>query len=435
MLNSFKKHITTNFPFLFNSKLLLAVSGGVDSIVLTHLCRKCKLDVALAHCNFKLRGAESDDDEKFVISIANHLNIEVFVESFDTTSYAEDNNLSIQMAARELRYRWFKQLSNALGFRYIVTAHQAEDNLETFLINLSRGAGLEGLTGIPPTNKKVVRPLLPFSREEITIYAIENNIKWREDSSNIEIKYLRNRLRHKVIPELRKINPHLISNFQNTIKFLKGSSQIVKSHTEYLKSSLFIREEGIIKIPVSQLLKLKPRKPYLYEIFKEFGFTAWDDVESLLTAGSGKQIFSPTHRMIKDREYLLIKNTEKNNSLKEFFINEGEEYVMRPLAMSFFTVNKINENNDSVIYIDKEKLKFPLIVRKRKEGDYFYPFGMKGKKKLSKFFKDEKYSLLDKENQWLLCSGNEIIWVIGKRADDRFKVTEKTSEIIKIKAH
>ena len=435
MLTEFKKYIIQDFPFLLNSKLLIAVSGGVDSIVLAHLCYKSGLHIALAHCNFNLRGEESDADEKFVADFANRLGVEVFIESFDTREYVKENKVSTQIAARELRYEWFIDLSNALKFDYILTAHQADDNLETFLINLSRGTGLDGLIGIPSINNNIIRPLLPFSREDVLGYAKENELEWREDSTNQETKYLRNKLRHEVVPMLKEINPAFLSNFQNTVNYLKGTSEILKNHIAEIRSKLFLIKDGTIKIPVNELLKLKPKKAYLYAIFKEYGFTEWNDVESLLEAGSGKQIFSSDYRMIKDRDYIYIDSLLPITEDIEYEIPEEEQHILTPVALSFSKVNQLKAEHEKTIYADKKKLKFPLIVRKRKEGDYFYPFGMEGKKKLSKFYKDEKYSILDKENQWLLCSGNEIVWVIGKRADNRFKITGSTTEIIKIKLH
>lgn len=435
MLTEFKKHIIQDFPFLLNSKLLIAVSGGVDSIVLAYLCYKSGLHIALAHCNFNLRGKESDADEKFVVDFANKLDAEVFVEGFDTKEYVKEKRVSVQLAARELRYEWFNDLCTALDFDYILTAHQADDNLETFLINLSRGTGLDGLTGIPSVNNNVIRPLLPFSREEVVQYAKENELKWREDSSNQETKYLRNKFRHEVVPILKEINPDFLSNFQNTVNYLKGTSQISENHIAEIRLKLFLIEDGTIKIQVKELLKLKPKKAYLYALFNEYGFTEWNDVELLLEAGSGKQIFSNDYRMIKDRDFIYVDPILPFTEDVEHEISEEEQCVLSPVALSFTSVKQVDGESKKAIHVDKEKLKFPLIVRKRKEGDYFYPFGMVGKKKLSKFYKDEKYSILDKENQWLLCSGNEIVWVIGKRADNRYRVTQGTTGIIKIKLH
>lgn len=436
MLTKFEKHIKNTFPFLIGAKVLVAVSGGIDSIVLTHLCHEMKLDIALAHCNFNLRGNDSSEDEQFVHNLGKQLKKEVHVQHFKTEKYAKKQKLSIQMAARELRYQWFTTLCNTSGYEYILTAHHADDNLETFIINLSRGTGLDGLTGIPPVNGKVIRPLLSFSRKEILTFAEENKIEWREDKSNLETKYLRNKIRLEVSPVLKELHPTFLQNFMNTQEYLSGSAQIMEAQTKEFKSVLFNKDGGIYKVLVAQLLRLNPLKAYLYEFFKEFGFTQSNDIVELLKAQSGKQLFSSTHRMIKDRDYILIDKIGANNhEIKAYPIHIGEDAITHPVKMNFNSVSEIQNENPNVIYVDKETLKFPLILRKWQNGDYFYPFGLAGKKKLSKFFKDEKYSLIEKEKQWLLCSDNRIVWVLGKRADDRFKVTEKTAHILKIQTH
>lgn len=433
MYNKFKQHIETSFSFLKEAKLLVAVSGGVDSIVLTHLCHQLKLDMALAHCNFNLRGEESDADEQFVLNYGQQIDKEVFTQHFNTKEYAKEHKLSIQMAARELRYDWFDDLSTALEFDYILTAHHADDDLETFIINLSRGTGLDGLTGIPPKNDIIIRPLLAFSRQEIIDYALINKIEWREDHSNEEVKYLRNKIRHELVPVLKELHPQLLSNFLNTQQYLQGSSKILNKHIREIKSELFKKESTTYKISIAKLLDLDPLPSYLYELFKDFGFTQWDDIKDLLTAQSGKQLFSDTYRMLKDRGYLFIDEYKRNESSEKIYeITKENLSITTPIKLTFTEVNTIDTKGENTVFVDKEKLKFPLIVRKWQIGDYFYPHGLKGKKKLSKFFKDEKYSLIAKENQWLLCSGNDIMWVIRKRADDRFKVTEKTNQILKI---
>lgn len=435
MLSNFKKHIETQFHSLQQARLLIAVSGGIDSMVLVDLCNQLKLNFAIAHCNFKLRGIHSDADEKFILETAEKINKKAFVKHFKTEVYAREHHLSIQMAARNLRYDWFFELSNSLNFDYILTAHHADDKLETFLINLSRGSGLEGLTGIPERNKNVIRPMLNFSRSEIETYAISNSIEWREDQSNTDIKYLRNKIRHEIVPKLKELHPQFLDNFMKTQQYLDGSSKIIAEEIKELKSILFNKEEEIIKIPIGQLKGLLPLKAYIYELFKDFGFTEWNDVIKLLDANSGKQIISATHRMLKDRSFILIDKikTDDHDTKKEFLIQESDHQITEPLSLSFEPTKTIDEKNKRVIYLDKEKLNFPLIVRKWVKGDYFYPFGLKGKKKLSKFFKDEKVSLIAKERQWLLCSGNDIVWVIGKRADERFKVTSQTDQILKVK--
>ncbi|WP_274474641.1 tRNA lysidine(34) synthetase TilS [Mangrovimonas aestuarii] len=434
MQKAFQNHINSSFPFLKKAKLLLAVSGGVDSVVLVHLCSNAKLNIALAHCNFGLRGEESEADEEFVLELGESLNVEVFTQLFDTQAYAKENKLSIQMAARQLRYDWFEDLSNQLKFDYILTAHHADDNLETFLINLSRGTGLEGLTGIPLVHGKVVRPLLSFSRDDIKGFAKENSLQWREDSSNALTKYLRNKLRHDVVPVLKEINPQFLESFQKTQQHLQQSSRIIEDGIDAVKSRLIIHEDqNQIVFSVNELKKLKHFKAYLYQLLNEYGFTAWDDVYDLVDSQSGKQVFSSTHRLLKNREELILTiNSEQEGSL-EFSVDESLKEIHIPigvLTIENIDIVGIHENNN--IFLDKDMLKFPLHVRQWQKGDYFYPFGMKGKKKLSKFFKDEKFSLIEKEQTWLLCSENEIVWVINHRADDRFKITEKTTNILKI---
>ncbi|NER13933.1 tRNA lysidine(34) synthetase TilS [Leptobacterium flavescens] len=437
MLDKFKEHIVNDLPFLSKSRVLIAVSGGLDSMVLAHLCLKAEMNMTLAHCNFHLRGEESDGDEQFVVEWADDHNVEVFIEHFDTQAYAETEGLSIQMAARELRYNWFDRLCTDLKFDYVLTAHHADDNLETFIINLSRGTGLEGLSGIPQLNKKRVRPLLPFSRKEIEIYAKENKISWREDSSNQETKYLRNKIRHEIVPKLKELHPQFLQNFLNTQIYLEGNADILNTEIGKIQARIFRQEEKIYRIAVDELKKLQPLKAYLYELFKDFGFTQWDDIADLLNAQSGKQLFSSTHRMLKDRDDILLERIEgKDETKDEYHINSEHEKLTYPLNISLEAVKKMGEQYNNLIYVDKEKLKFPLLVRKWENGDYFYPLGLGGKKKLSKFFKDEKFSLIAKENQWLLCSANgDIIWIIGKRTDQRYRITEKTNQILKIQLH
>ncbi|MEW4925569.1 tRNA lysidine(34) synthetase TilS [Algibacter sp. 2305UL17-15] len=433
MLENFKKHTTKNLTFLRESKLLIAISGGIDSVVLTHLCKALKLNISLAHCNFNLRGKESDADEEFVLELAENLEVEVFIQNFDTNLYAKEHKRSIQMAARELRYAWFEELAAQLKFDYILTAHHADDNLETFLINFTRGTGLEGLTGIPEVNDKFVRPLLPFSSEAIENYAKEHHIKWRDDSSNKSTKYLRNKLRHEVIPILKDINPSLLQSFQSTLTNLNDSSAIVEdSINGFLKNAIESMDDNQVKFKISEFKKVNHPKAYLYEALKEFGFTEWNDVLGLLEAETGKQVFSSTHRLIKNRAHLLLSeiNSEASETIS---ISENEKQVETPIGIFFFDeADGVTTLNKNEIFVDKDKLQFPLTIRKKEEGDVFYPLGMNGKKKLSKYFKDEKLSLLDKENTWLLCSGDAIVWVVGKRADNRFRVTENTKRILKI---
>jgi len=436
VLQSFKEHIDKKFPFLKESSILTTISGGLDSVVLTHFCHKMGLKISLAHCNFNLRGVESDEDESFITKLADDLDLKVFIEHFETEDFAKEHQMSIQMAARELRYEWFYNLAETLSFDYILTAHHADDNLETVLINLTRGTGISGLTGIPEIHDKIIRPLLPFSRQELEKYALQNQIKWREDSSNASEKYLRNKIRHQVIPILKEINPYLLDSFKNTVDNLNDTVDIVdESLNAVAKRAIVELDAQHIKFKISEFKKVNNPKAYLYEMFKEYGFTQWSDIVNLLDAQSGKQAFSETHRLIKDRSHLIL--SEIKSQVQNEIVLDKEEALNNKIVfpngiLEVTQVNEAGESDKSTIYIDKEKLSFPFTIRKWEDGDFFYPLGMKGKKKLGKYFKDEKLNLLEKENVWLLCSQENIVWVLGMRADERFKVSENTQRILKI---
>jgi tRNA(Ile)-lysidine synthase len=435
VLDFFKNHINKNLPILKESKLLIAVSGGVDSVVLAHLCHNQSLDFALAHCNFNLRQEESNQDEDFVIELAKNLNVEVFIQNFDTEIYAKEQKHSIQMAARELRYNWFQDLASQLDFDYILTAHHADDNLETFLINFTRGTGLNGLTGIPMLNDNIARPLLPFSREQIENYAKHEKIKWREDSSNSSKKYIRNKLRHDLIPILKEINPQLLDSFQNTLTNLNDTADIVEESLDaVLKRAITTIDNKGITFKTIQFKKLNNPKAYLFEMFKDYGFTEWNDVVNLLDAESGKQVLSKTHRLMKDREHLILTDRSNTSKISDTrYILKDQNIVETPIGTLTLTpVEQISTVSKNTIYVDQQTLKFPLELRPWKEGDTFRPLGMKGSKKVSKYLKDEKVALVDKENVWVLLSGEKIVYILGKRADERFKVETDTKKILKI---
>ncbi|MCF6181377.1 tRNA lysidine(34) synthetase TilS [Lutibacter sp.] len=446
MLTKLQQHITTNLPFLKDKKLLITISGGIDSVVLTHLLHKLKFNIALAHCNFKLRGKDSFKDAAFVKNLSKTLKIPFFTIEFETEKYAEKHKISIQMAARDLRYHWFQKISEEQHFDYVLTAHHLDDVLETFLINLTRGTGLNGLTGIPEINGNIVRPLLPFSRNDILIYAAKNKLQWREDKSNSSTKYVRNKIRHKIIPVLKELNPNLLNSFENTLNHLKGSQQISQDYINKIYKKVTEEKDNQLIFNINKIKKLSNPKVYLYELLKQYGFTEFEDITALLTAQSGKQVFSKTHRLLKNRATLILTELAKNNNLDSFKIPENTSKIKEPISLKFETItipfdtknyqNKILEevlfDDKNTVSLDYDKITFPLIIRKWQKGDYFFPIGLKGKKKISKFFKDEKLSITEKENTWLLCSNNQIIWVIGYRLDDRFKVTNSTNKILKI---
>ena len=435
MLEKLKQHINQKFSFLQEKKLLIAISGGVDSVVLTHLLNQLNFDISLAHCNFNLRGFESDKDEVFVKELGKKLNLKTFTTSFDTEKYASENSLSTQVAARNLRYNWFDEIINEHKFDFVLTAHHADDNLETFLINLTRGTGLEGFTGIPELNKNIARPLLIFSRDEIEKFATENNIDWREDKSNASNKYARNKIRNLVVPILKEINPTLLDSFQKTIENLQESQQLIDDSISGFKKKVVEKSEnGNLKIDISKVQETNNPKAYLYQLLKEFGFTAWNDITNLLTAQSGKEVVSKTHRLIKDRDFLILSEIGKNITKNTLLIDETIQEITNPIHLKIATISKFEKENKTIIYVDKNNISFPLTLRKWQNGDFFYPKGMQGKKKVSKYFKDEKFSTIDKENTWLLCtSSNEIIWVIGHRQDQRFLASKNCSSILRIK--
>ena len=433
MLQKFKNHIDSKFPYLKDKKLLIACSGGVDSVVLSYLLKELGFEIALAHCNFSLRGKESDADEMFVIGLARKFEIPVFAETFDTHKYADDLKISTQMAARDLRYGWFEEVLGNFKYQYLITAHHLDDDLETFFINLSRGTGLKGLKGIPEKNQNIIRPLLIFSKEEILNFAEENKLKWREDLSNQKPDYLRNKLRLEVIPKYKETNKSLLNNFQITQRNLQSSQALIEDYMALVYNLVVSETPHGYKLDIEKIKELPNSKALLYELLNGFGFTEWDDVSNLLEAQTGKQLFSKTHRLLRNREELIL--TEIDVDSKEEF-KVTKKGIDSPISLSIETSKYIGETEKNLSYVAAEKLKFPLKIRRWETGDYFYPFGMDGKKKkLSKFFKDEKISLLEKDKIWLLISGEAIVWVIGYRMDERFRVSEEDGEILKIQYH
>ncbi|OWP83751.1 tRNA lysidine(34) synthetase TilS, partial [Flavobacterium davisii] len=374
MLTQLRNHIHQNLSFLNGKHLLLAVSGGIDSIVLLDLFSKLNLQIAIAHCNFQLRGDESNKDEEFVKFKSQKLKIKSFIKNFETQIYANDNKLSIQQAARELRYNWFYELLNTQGFDYLLTAHHLDDSLETFLINFTRGTGIEGLTGIPEINDKIVRPLLIFSREEIEKYATENKIQWREDASNASDKYFRNKIRHHVVPILKELNTNLLGSFQNTLKNLHQTESLANDSIKKEFDKIAIKKENNIYFDILKLQSLSNYKAYLYEWLKLYEFQDWGAIYDLVENQSGKQILSDHYRLIKDRNILIL--TAKQTPLTlEFLISNETDYIVNPIKLRFCNSGYNTIPTKSSIFVDRETLKFPLKIRKWQKGDYFYPSG------------------------------------------------------------
>lgn len=433
MLKEFQEHIEANFAYLKRERILLALSGGIDSVVLTHLLVKCGYDIQLAHCNFKLRDQESDEDEQFVVELASELGLVVHTKSFDTQEYASVKKISIQMAARMLRYEWFESLRQEHRLRYLVTAHHLDDSLETLLINLTRGTGLAGLTGISATNGSVLRPLLPFTRRQIEDFARGQKLFWREDSSNQDGKYLRNKIRHNIVPVLKEMNPGFTGAFRQTLDHLAQSQKIIDETVALLKEDIFIPiQDNSIKIDLEGLRKFNDPIPYLYQLLKPYDFTDWKAIGQLLASQPGKYLTSATHRLVKDRNHLLL-DPIRSDSIRSYIIDSPNTSIkIEAFTLTMSSVEQREETPTNGLFVDADKLVFPLRIRQRETGDFFYPLGLGGKKKVSKYFKDEKFSLKDKERAWLLCSEDQIVCILGHRLDDRFKLTEKTEKILRI---
>lgn len=450
LFNQFIKNIQQQYLFQKNDYLLLAVSGGADSVALCELCFQAGFHFQIAHCNFQLRGEESVRDEKFVEKLAEKYSTKVFVKGFDTKAYAEEKRISIQVAARELRYAWFEELLDNRKLStsspplptWLLTAHHANDNIETLLMNFFKGTGIKGLQGILPKQGKIIRPLLFAKREEIELFNRENKLDFVEDSSNTSDKYTRNYFRHQLIPSVEKVFPKTEDNLIKNIARFSEIEILYQQSIDQHKKKLLEQKGNETHIPVLKLLKSKPLKTIVYEIIKDFSFTSHqtDEVVNLLKSESGKYISSISHKIIKNRNWLIIAsvNTLQANHV---LIHESDHKVdfelgALKLKMNHYEINQTSnikrQTSEMTATLDAANITFPLLLRKWKQGDYFYPLGMQKKKKLSRFFIDQKISVADKEKIWLIESNKRIVWIIGKRIDDRFKITDKTKKILTI---
>ncbi len=438
MIDRFKNFIQEQHLFAAKDKILLAVSGGVDSMAMMELFHQAGYPFAIAHCNFSLRNTESDDDELLVRTIAKEkYSAECFCKRFDTKSYAKQQKLSVQETARDLRYEWFEQLRSLHKFTAIATAHHKDDQIETFFINLLRGTGIAGLTGIPQKQNHVIRPMLFASRSEIEAFANENKIAFRNDSSNADNKYLRNKIRHQLLPLLAELNPNYAATLQQTIGNLH--------HTEHIYREFLAQQNPLVEtngeevqISISELKKLQPCAHYLYEYIACFGFNAaqCQDICAGMESNSGKQFFSATSRLLIDRQHLIIERIGTPPAVEHYRIEAHEKNITLPLKLQLSNHKKTEKTqlklDKDCGSFDRDKLIFPLTLRRWKQGDYFYPLGMKSRKKLSDFFIDTKIPRTEKSKIWLLCSDDKIMWVVGHRIDERFKVDEETKRIYKI---
>ena len=422
MKSRFQKHLHSHFPALSSQRVLVAVSGGVDSMVLVDMLTEYSDVVAVAHCNFQLRGQDSVQDEQLVESYCKRHQLTCHIKRFDTKLPKQ----STQMAARTLRYNWFEELCMSNNYDVILTAHHADDNIETLLMNIIRGTGIEGLTGIPEQNGRILRPLLPFYKSEIIAYAQTHQIPWLEDRSNHTDDYLRNAVRHHVIPELAKLHPKALENTTKTIDFSKEAALVIKQQTEQLKKQLFLNEKETIRISISSVKALQPLSFWIHQLFRPFGFDH-REVIKLLSTQKGKCIHSTDHTLEVGRnDFLLYKSIDQK---KEMEFEVHEHGIHEPVELLF---SRDQQHAQSNLTLDAAAISFPLKLRKWRRGDHFYPTGMTGSKKVSKYFKDEKYTATEKAAQWLLCSGNDIVWIVGKRADRRFVPSKSTIEFLNI---
>ena len=444
LLQLFKKNAGKEKLFQPDSLLLLAVSGGVDSVVLCELCYLAGYRFAIAHCNFQLRGEESERDEHFVKALAEHYEREIFLKRFNTEAYALQNKTSIQVAARELRYEWFYELATELETMkrtpvHILTAHHADDNIETVLMNFFKGTGVAGMRGMLPKTGKIIRPLLLAGKQEIIAFAKMRALDFVEDSSNTSDKYTRNYLRHQIIPAIQEVYPAARENMMANIDRFREIellyTQAVAVHTQKLLED---RNREVF-IPVLKLYKVIPLKTVVFEIIKAYGVTAKQtkDVVALLDAETGKFILSPTHRILRHRSWLIISPLQSVGS-QMILIGEGETEVIFEGGKLSIAIQEVSGEkvelpvSTAVACLNLKLIEFPLILRKWKPGDYFYPLGMQKKKKLSRFFIDQKMSLPEKEKIWVIEMNKKIVWVVNKRIDDRFKVLSGTRTMLKI---
>ena len=435
MLEQFQAYINRYHLLAEGNKIVLALSGGIDSMVLADLLRKAKVEFVVAHCNFHLRGAESDGDERFVRECAEKNGIQCYVKHFDTEQYAAEQGISIEMAARDLRYAWFEELRQQLGYDKIAVAHHSDDQAETFFINLLRGAGLRGLKGMQPQNGVIIRPLLWASREQIHQYAIENNIAWREDHTNAESVYLRNKIRNQLLPVFDELHPEARQGLYKSLEHLSAENELYRELLKEKLSQIVKQEDDIQSFPIINYQLSIINSQLIFEWLRQYGFNT-DQCHFIFEAmqtGIGNKYYSPTHQLVIGRNELQLSEIQTVDA-EEIHISIGEGEITSPIHLCFSQFEKtadfvIDKSSDTA-QLDFDKIRFPMTLRHWRHGDRFHPLGMKGSKLLSDFFVDQKFTEWEKQKIWLLVSADgDILWVVGYRIDDRYKVTAETNSV------
>jgi tRNA(Ile)-lysidine synthase len=434
-VENFSHFIAKNDIFTLQDRILVAVSGGRDSVLLAHFLKQAGYQFGIAHCNFQLRGAESAAEQTFTRSLAHQLNVPFFTNDFDTQAYADEKHLSIQMAARQLRYEWFEQLRQNNAYNYIATAHHQNDAIETILLNLVRGTGIAGMHGIMPKNGKIVRPLLFLNRAEVDEIVASEGLQFVEDSSNASVKYARNKLRHQVVPVLKELNPKLENTFEHNLTRFREMEELLIRTTAELEKELITKDADGIRLSINAVKKLRPQRLLLYNLLKTYGFseTTVDDIIASLDKHSGRQFASAGFKLLLDREYLILTPHAATMQQPVYIEQHYHEVEYNHFKITLLHDDSplIVSNNPLATSVDAAKLVWPLTVRPWQEGDVFFPLGMKGSKKISDYFINEKIPLNQKADIPVLVNGNQdVIWIAGYRLDGRYKVNPSTKKVV-----